>query len=688
MKARDWLSEIDPVTFPPALAEAPAGGPAAPGRRSFLKLAALAGGGFALALYLRGGPLAAAEAGSAGAGAGGGEGDFTPSLFVRITAAGEITLLASNPECGQGVKTALPMIIAEELDVAWEQVRVEQAGLDARLGRQVAGGSRATPTHYDAFRKLGATARALLVAAAAERLGVPAGELTTPGDATVRHAASGRAAGYGELASAAARLPLPDENAVPLKNPSDFRVMGRRIGGVDNPALVTGAPLFGIDVRRPGQLFAAFAKCPVHGGKVLSADLAAAAAEPGARVVEARYSYPFISHANLEPQNCTALFQEGTVELWAPSQAPQRGRDDVVKALGVKPEAVTVHLTRMGGGFGRRLTNDFMAEAAVIAREVPGTPVQLVWSRADDMRHDWYRPAGFHGLRGVLDGAGKLVGWGDHFVTFAQTGHGSGDVAGVATLRPDEFPSGLLPHCHIVQEPLAHGIPIGPWRAPRASAQCFAQQSFLDELAVAAGRDPVAFRLELLGEPRVIPARERGAPPFDTGRMAGVVRLAAEKAGWGGEPLPKGRGRGIAFQFSHLGYAAIVAEVSVTRGGELTVDRVVVAVDVGRQIINPSGAENQCEGSVVDGISSAWLQEITIERGRVRQGNFDDMPLLRSTQAPRVIETHFLLSDNPPTGLGEPVIPPVPPAVANAVFAATGKRVRSLPFRAADLTWS
>ncbi len=754
------LSEIDPITFPPVVAE-----PASPGRRSFLKLAALAGGGFALALYMRGADALAAEPPPSPAAA---DGDFSPSLFIRITPAGVITLLASNPEGGQGVKTSLPMIIAEELDVAWEQVTIVQADLDAGLGRQAAAGSRATPTHYDPFRRLGATARTLLVAAAAARWGVRAAELTTPGDATVVHAASARRATYGELATAAAALPLPDKDAVKLKNPADFRLLGRRIGGVDNPALVTGSPLFGLDVRRPAQLFATLVRCPVFGGVLKSSDPKAALASPGVvavfpvkapgivsavaivarttwqafrarellvlewdegRVagdssagflaaaerawasapaapalredgdfatafaapdlmrVEARYTYPFLSHANLEPQNCTALFENGRLEVWAPTQEPKRGRDDAAKALGLPPEAITVHLTRIGGGFGRRLTNDFVAEAAVVAREMPGVPVQLVWTRADDMQHDWYRPAGYHSLRGAVDAAGRVVAWSDHFVTFAA-GYDTDRVSGLASLRVDEFPGRLVPHCLIHQTPLPHGIPLGPWRAPRASAQCFAQQCFLDELAHAAKRDPVELRLALLGEPRAIPPAEKGAPTFDTGRMAGVVRLAAEKSGWGGAPLPRGRGRGIAFQFSHLGYAAIVFEVTVTPAGELTIDRVIVAADVGRQIVNLSGAENQSEGSVVDGISSCLVQRITIVGGRAEQTGFADMPLLRLTAAPRRIETHFLLSDNPPTGLGEPIIPPVPPALANAIFAATGHRIRDLPLNQTDLRWS
>jgi isoquinoline 1-oxidoreductase beta subunit len=742
------LSDLDPVTFPPDSAPRPSG----LDRRSFLRLSALAGGGFALACYLGlTSDALAADAPPA-------DGDFTPNLFIRITPTGEITLLSSNPECGQGVKTALPMLIAEELDVAWEQVRIIQADLDPRLGRQAAAGSGATPAHYEPFRRLGATARHLLVAAAAAEWGLPASELTTPGNATVTHPASGRSATYGQLASAAARLPLPDEKTIPLKNPSDFRVMGRRITGVDNPHIVTGRPLFGIDVRRPGQLYATLVKCPVFGGRVREADLAAALASPGvkhafvldapgvasgvvlvatdtwsafkardllkidwdegrtagdstaafaaaaeqawadpasgktlrsdgdfpaasaaagARTVTARYTYPFISHANLEPQNCTALFTGGALEIWAPTQSPDGGRNMAAKATGLPREAITVHITRIGGGFGRRLTNDFMAEAAAIATRVPGVPVQLVWTRADDIQHDWYRPGGYHNLSGILDASGALVGWSDHFVTFAS-GHDSTEPSGVASLGGDEFPARFLPHHLLRQSPLPNGIPMGPWRAPRASAQSFAYQSFLDELAHASGQDPVAFKLSVLGEPRELrPTGGRGAV-YSTGRMAGVVRLAAEKSNWG-TPLPAGSGRGLAFHFSHLGYAAIVFEVTVTPEGALTIDRVVVAADVGRQIINLSGAENQCEGSVVDGISSCLLQAITFAGGRAQQTNFGDMPLLRLTQAPKKIETHFLLSDHNPTGLGEPIIPPVPPALANAIFAATGRRLRDLP---------
>ena len=413
-------------------------------------------------------------------------------------------------------------------------------------------------------------------------------------------------------------------------------------------------------------------------------DVDAILGAPGFTTLEARYSYPFLSHTNLEPQNCTALFKDGALEVWAPSQSPDRGRDMAANAVGIPAASVKVHLTRMGGGFGRRLTNDFVAEAAAIAAHVPGVPIQLVWTRADDMQHDWYRPAGSHLMRAVVDANGELVAWRDHLITFARD-YESGEVAGVATLRPDEFPSRLIPNCYILQTPLPHGIQLGPFRAPRANAQCFAQQSFLDELACASKQDPVEFRLRLQGPPRAIPAADAQSPAYDTGRMASVLKLAREKSDWRG-PLPKGSGRGIASHFSHLGYAAIVVEVTVSHEGDIRVDRVVCAVDVGRQIVNLSGAENQAQGSIIDGLSCAIHQEITIENGRVVQTNFNDMPILRMHESPRKIDVHFHLSDNPPTGMGEPVIPPVPPALCNAIFAATGKRIRSLPLANHDLS--
>ncbi len=746
------LSDIDPVTFPPETQEPL-------GRRAFIRQTILLGGTLALALYLPRLTAAPEEANS---------NHFAPSVFIRLEPDGTLVIKATNPEAGQGVKTSLPMIIAEELDVGWDQVTVEQADFDRRYGRQVAGGSRATPSHYEPYRKLGATARGWLVAAAAARWGVSPEVLHTDGRAGVVWAARGERVSYADLIPWAAKVEPPAEAAVRLKAPAEFRLLGTRITGVDNSALVRGQPLFGLDVRRAGQLFAVIARSPVFGGKLAEWDGSAAAAAPGVRHVgslrgpgieegvvvvaettwqalqgrnrlqlrweegrtasesslgfmreaerlweggeggqvlraegdfaaayaaegsvklTADYRYPFIPHATLEPQNCTALWQDGRLELWAPTQAPDRGLADVLKATGLKEEAVTLHLVRMGGGFGRRLTNDFMVEAALVAQQVPGRPVQVVWTREDDLQHDWYRPAGYHRLRGAVDAAGALTAWSDTFVTFGNR-YETDKAAGVATLRPDEFPSRLVPNCLIRQIPQAHGIPLGPWRAPRANAQCFAQQGFIDELAWAAKQDPLAFRLRLLGEPRVIPAVEKGAPPFDTGRMAGVLRALGAMMAWGEGRSPRGRGRGLASHFSHLGYAAVGVEVEVSQAGELRVEQAWVAVDVGRQIVNRSGAENQVEGSVNDGLSAAWWQEVVISGGRVAQTGFADVPLLRISDAPRKIETQFVLTDHPPTGLGEPVIPPVAPAVVNAIYAATGLRLRQLPLKNADLRWS
>jgi len=724
-------------------------------RRQFLRVTAIAGGGMMLATTLE--PLdRILEATERAV-------DFTPNAFLRITPDGQVTILAQNPEIGQGVKTMLPMLVADELDVDWTSVTVEQAPLDTRRFRnQTAGGSRATPTHWLPMRRAGAVARALLVAAAAQTWGVPEPECET-GSGVVHHRASGRRLPYGRLLQKAASLPVPDPETVRLKDPKAFGIIGTPVRGVDNLGIVTGRPLYGIDVTRPGMLHATFEKCPVFGGKVVAANLDQVRSQPGVRhafvveggteldgllsgvaivadqwwnaqraretlrvtwsegetsgqgsesfargaaelgrrepqrtlrrdgdpeqalagaehVVEAEYAYPFLAHAPLEPMNCTAHFQDGSLTLWAPTQTPERGRTLVASTLGIPEDRITLHLTRSGGGFGRRLRNDYLVEAAWIAREV-GVPVKLLWTREDDMRHDFYRPAGFHFLRGGVDTGGRIVAWRDHFVTFGQGER----FAPSASISPNEFPGAFIPNYSLDCSVQPLGVPTGALRAPGSNGFAFVIQSFLDELAHASGRDPVRFRLDLLAAAEEGDA-EGQAPRFQAARMRRVLEHVAEISGWGRRALAPGTGMGVAFHFSHRGYFAEVVQATVGREGALRVDRVWVAGDIGGTIINPSMAENQVQGAVLDGLSSALGQEITIERGRTVQANFDSYPLLRMNQAPPV-EVSFVPTDNPPTGLGEPALPPAIPALCNAVFAATGRRIRSLPLSRHSLSW-
>jgi isoquinoline 1-oxidoreductase beta subunit len=724
-------------------------------RRFFLKATAVAGGGLLLHAML---PLPVHAAAGVAAPA-------PLNAFIRIAPDGIVTIMSKNPEVGQGIKTSLPQVIAEELDVAWKNVRIEQAPLDeAKFGPQVAGGSRSTPVNYDPLRRVGAAGRQMLVAAAASTWGVAPSECRTE-TGVVYHAGSNRSLGYGALAAKAAAMPVPDLASVTLKDPKTFSIIGQRIPGVDNAKIVTGQKLFGIDVTVPGMLYAVYQKCPVFGGKIVSANVqslkalpgvhdafivdssavnpsgsheglndgvaivanswwaasqareqlqatwnegpvaaqsstgfaadavklsqqspesylrrdgdAAAAMQNAAHVVEAAYSYPFLSHIDLEPQNCTAHVQNDRVVFWAPTQHPAPGAKLVAETLGIPEGNVSVNITRIGGGFGRRLRNDYMVEAAWISRHV-GAPVKLLWNRQDDMQHDFYRPAGFHFFKGGLDGNGRVVAFRDHFVTF---GHGS-TTADVADMDANEPPALLVPNLEYGQSIMESGIPTGSMRAPRANAIAFVFQSFIDELAHQAGKDPVEFRLTLLGEPRVL-VNSTGIPDalrdFDTGRMSNVLRRVAEISGWSTrDRLPARTAKGVAFYFSYLGYFAEVVQASVAPSGEIRLDHVWAVGDVGSQIINPSGAENQVQGAALDGLGQALGQAITIDRGRVVQANFDTVQPLRMNQAPPV-EVHFLTTDHPPTGLGEPALPPVIPALCNAIFAATGKRIRSLP---------
>jgi isoquinoline 1-oxidoreductase beta subunit len=730
-------------------------------RREFLRATAIAGGGLLLASYLE--PVSAAAEAIARV--------AEPALgaYIRIAVDGIVTIVGKNPEIGQGVKTMLPMLIAEELDVDWKNVRVEQGDLDPKnFPGQFAGGSTATPNNWMQMRRVGAAGRAMLVAAAAQQWNVPASECVTE-KGVVKHTPTGRTLTYGALASAAASVTPPDLATIPLKDPKTFTIIGQKVRGVDTKSIVTGQPLYGIDVVVPGMLYATFVKSPVFGAKVKSANVAdilklpgikhafvvegttdlnglmpgvaivadnwwlaksareklnveweahptsqqssegfakqaaALASQPAqrslrkdgdvdaalasaAKSVKGSYYYPFIAHASLEPQNCTAHMKpDGTMEMWAPSQNPSPGRQLVARTLGLKEADITVHITRAGGGFGRRLANDYMVEAAAIAKEVK-VPVKLLWTREDDIQHDFYRPAGFHNFTGGVDASGKVVAWRDHFVTF---GEGT-NFAASANIGGTEFPARFIPNFALDVSSMPLGVPTGFLRAPGSNGIAFAVQSFIDELANAAGKDPLQFRLDLLASPIPDAPAAAGAPqppPYDAVRARGVLELVREKSGWGKTPLPKGTGMGVAFHFSHRGYFAEVIRASVTKAGKLTIENVWVAGDIGSEVINPMNAENQVQGSVLDGIAQALGQEITIEGGRAVQSNFDAFLLLRQAQAVPV-EVHFLKSSVPPTGLGEPALPPVPPALCNAIFVATGKRIRSLPLSKHDLSWS
>lgn len=697
-------------------------------RRDFLRNIALAGGGLMLGF-----PWDSAKA-------------EMPSLinpsamptdtginsYLSILADGTVHIHSPNPELGQNIMTSFAQIVAEELDADWTKVKVSQAPLDTkRFERQLTGGSGAIPHSWMRLRKAGASARYLLMSAAAKRWGVPVSECKTD-NGVVSHPASGRKAGYGELANEASAMELPAD--VKLKDRKDFRLIGKPVGNVANRDIVTGKGIYGLDVYREGMVYAVIQRPPAFGTKLKNVDTAAAKAMPGvydivvfknnvavvgrstwevmkarkvlraeyekegaiegsedheriftemmngtksvvrrkdgdvekafreaAKVVKAEYQCPFLPHNPLEPMNFFADVRPDAVELVGPTQTPAAARSQVARLLNVPEDRISLQITRLGGGFGRRLRNDYALEAAELSSLIR-KPVKLVWSREDDMTGGVYRPAVRYRFEAALDASGNLTGY---------RLRGVGINADNST-REDNFPSGAVPNLLI--ESVDHKSPIttGAWRAPITNFLAYAEQAFLDEVASAAGKDPVALRLELLQKARTSPV---GAVKYNVARMEGVIRKVAEMSKWGS--AGKGVSQGFSVYFSHASYVAQVAEVSM-KDGRPEVGRIFAAVDCG-PVINISGARQQAMGAIVDGMGHAMFGKLSFSEGRPRQDNFNRYRLIRMKEIPEV-EVQFLETDYDPTGLGEPALPPTGGAVANAVFKASGKRMYRQPF--------
>jgi isoquinoline 1-oxidoreductase beta subunit len=709
-------------------------------RRDFIRVSAVAGGGLLLGLHL--------PTPSRARGAGAQEslprrsGVLTPNAWIRLTTDGTLTVMIDKAEMGQGVVTALATLIADEMDADWTKVKTElahdhQAHEKLRGGGLITGGSSTVRTSWMPLRTAGAAAREMLVAAAAARWGVDPSGCTTSNHAVV-HAGTGRSLGYGELAADAAAIPVP---AAPhLKDPSQFRYLGRRIKRLDSPGKVNGTARYGIDVKVPGMLVATVQRPPMFGGKVTAFDasrakavagvrhvvqigsgvavvgdgywpalsgrrvlkvtydagpnasrstdsiareLRAAAASPGAVVrndgdvaaavaraakrVEAEYEVPFLAHATMEPMNATAWVHDGQVEIWAPTQAPTWARQEVAKLTGIAEDRIVIYPTLLGGGFGRRAEPDFVLEAVEVSMKT-GAPVKVIWSREDDMQHDHYRPAAYNKLGAALDADGWPIAWSCHIVG-PSIGYSHNGPAGLRNGVDGSSIEGsanlpyAIPNLRVEYTFTDVGVPCGWWRSVGSSQNAYVTEAFLDEIAAAGGKDPLELRRRLL---------------VDKPKYLAVLDLAAEKAGWG-TPLPKGRYRGIALHRSFGTTVAEVAEISLPNNGSVRVHRVVCAVDCG-QVVNPDTVEAQMEGGIVYGLSAALYGRVDIEKGGAKQSNFHDYRMLHMAEMPRV-EVHILPSAEPPSGVGEPGTPPIAPAVVNAIRAATGQPVRSLPIR-------
>jgi len=704
-------------------------------RRDFVAAGVAAGAGLVVGFYLPHRGHASKEV-------------FSPNAYLLITPDNKITIVVARSEMGQGVRTALPMILAEELEADWKQIEIEQAGASTLYGDQGTGGSASVKTTWDPMRKAGAAAREMLISAAALTWGVPRSTCVAV-EGNILHGASRRRLSYGELAEKASSLPIPI--VVPLKESKDYKIVGQRLARVDTPSKVKGEAVFGIDFRMPGMKYAVLSRCPTIGGKMLSFDdkeakkisgvsyvgkisdaavavvadsvwgamegrrvlsvnwddgpnkdlntaavmesLRQAAAKKGAslysvgnvskvtgRRVTAEYQLPFMAHAPMEPGNCTAHYRGSTCELWAPTQVPQDCRNEVGKAVGLDPDQVKVNVTLMGGGFGRRLEFDYAVEAALVSKAVfdskIGAPVKVIWTREDDMRFSTYRPASLHQLSALLDGAGWPVAFTHRIVVPTIAGQKGQPVpGGVDPDLPDEAAFVYGVENVSIETVIAETpVPLGWMRSVYALQAGFASESFIDELAAAAGKDPLEYRLHMLAQNKDQDI-QYFTTTWHTARMRGVLQLAAEKAGWK-NALPPGRFRGIACFGCFSSYMAEVVEISMENDAP-RVHRVVAAVDCG-QVVNPSILEQQIQGGIVYALSNALRAKVTIEKGRVVQGNFDDYAPLRLEETP-VVEVYAVPSTESPTGIGEPSVPPLAPALCSAIYAATRKRIRVLP---------
>ena len=674
--------------------------------------------------------------------------------LIRIATDGDITLFAQNPEMGQGVKTALPMILAEELDIDWQAIKVEQADWDAKLDNQFSGGSLSIRLNYAAMRQAGASARAMLLAAAAERMGCPTASLMTDKGYVVERASNARLS-YAELAAEAALQPVPDEPE--LKEASEFTLIGRSIPDVDSQAISDGQQVFSLDLRLPDMLYAVVARCPNgdgqptsfddsdsrtvagvvgfhllknsdHGGRIILPNCpnfvsgvavlatntwsalegarrlkvkwqmpearddttelmqrfeAALANDAeivredgdsvipeGATRIDAVYKLPYLAHVPMEPMNCTARVDGDMAEVWAPTQNPPMAAEAVAKVLGIPQENVTVHVMRSGGAFGRRYYADFITDTVLLAQKFQ-RPVKVVWPREDDVRHDYFRPANVQRVRAAANN-GRITHWHQKVASHPRQIYLERD-GSPAEIGNYEFPAGFIPNLLFDYVAVPARIPLGQWRATEHSGNVFVVSSAIDELAHAARIDPVVFWLKLVGDEQFVQVREDFR--FDASRLKNVIEVAAEASSWGAR-LPDGKGRGISASYNQGAWVAEIAEVTI-ENSRLGVDRIICAIDCGR-VINPQAAINQVQGGIIEGMSAALYGKVTAKNGIVQESNFHDYRFCRIDEMPR-IDVHLIDSDDAPRGLGEGPLPPVAPAIANAIFAATGNRIRELP---------